>query len=443
LIASYLWRLVRRFNLIKNNKMTNPELLPKSPQRKRMVPLRYVLMPFAIILLAIVVLAIFAAVAPKPAKKPIQNKPPLVEVMHIKSGDVRFMVDSQGSVMPRTETVLVAEVSGVVNQVSEKFVVGGYFQQGDTLLTIDDISYQVALLQAKSRFESAQASLWEEQAKAEQAKQDWQQTGKPLEQAPILALRKPQLQRAQAEVIAAQASVKEAEVKLARTHITAPYDAMVKAKKVDIGQYVTMGTQLAVTFAVDYAEIRLPIKQQDIEFLALPKINQVNHAATQVDLSMSVNGRSLHWSSYLTRYEGEIDSNSRVHYVVAKVTDPYQLFGQQQGPELRMGSFVQALVAGKNMAGVLAIPRKAVQAANTINLIDADNKLHILQITVLHTDHDYLYSQAQLPQGMRLILTKLSTPVEGMPLRVVGESEQALLVKQDSVPLTAVAGEQQ
>ena len=60
---------------------TSPELIhqPKK-QSRRMVPLRYVLMPFAIILIAVFVLGVIGALAPKPAKKPIEIKAPLVEV---------------------------------------------------------------------------------------------------------------------------------------------------------------------------------------------------------------------------------------------------------------------------------------------------------------------------------------------------------------------------
>jgi RND family efflux transporter MFP subunit len=421
--------------------MNTPEIKQKQVSRKRMVPLRYVLMPFAIILIAVVILIFFAMLAPKPVKKPIISKPPLVEVQTISPQQVHFIIDSQGTVNPRTETVLISEVSGLVKNVSEKFVVGGFFKKGERILTIDDITYQVALLQAKSRLDSAQASLLEEQAKVEQAKHDWLLTGKPLAKAPILALRTPQLRRAEAALAAAQADVKEATVKLERTIITAPYDAMIKAKKVDIGQYVTMGTQLATTFAVDYAEVRLPIKQQDIAFLNLPSLTEKNALQSDVDLSMTTNGKTQHWHSYLARYEGEVDPNSRVHYVVTKVNDPYRLLDSTKTTDLRVGSFVQAKIAGKSIDNVLAIPRNAVHGANTINLLDANNELHIQNMAVLRSDHDYIYSQQTIPDGMRLIVTKLATPVEGMKLRVAGETENDIAIKQDKATDSAIKGE--
>ncbi|MGB1263855.1 MAG: efflux RND transporter periplasmic adaptor subunit [Cognaticolwellia sp.] len=390
---------------------------------RRMIPLRYVLTPIAIVFFAIVGLIILAVLAPKPAKKPVIVKAPLVEVKTIERKNVRFSIASQGSVLPRTQTNLISEVSGQITSVNDKFNVGGFFKKGEVLLSVDDISYQVALLQAQSRLDAAQAVLIEEQARKEQAEDEWLLTGKALSKAPILALRLPQLQKAKADVKAAKATVTDAEVKLARTKIIAPYDAIIKAKQVDIGQYVTMGANLATTFAVDYAEVRLPIKQRDVDFLSLPKINQAQQQVSTVDIYYQLSGAEHRWSSHLTRYEGEVDSRSRVHYVIAQIDDPYSVLSSSQHQELRIGTFVNAKIAGKEIQDIVTIPRSALHGANKLYLIDQDNKLHIQEIDVLRNDADYVYSHDQIASEFRLITTQMEAPVEGMVLRVVGEGK--------------------
>ncbi|REL36628.1 efflux RND transporter periplasmic adaptor subunit [Thalassotalea euphylliae] len=402
--------------------MSNSAVNQSTPKRqKRMVPLRYVLTPIAIIFAAIIVLILVGMMAPKPPKKPVETRAPLVDVLALSPTDVQFTIASHGSVMPRTETVLISEVSGMVSQVSDKFVVGGFFRKGEQLLKIDDDTYQVEVLQAQSRLESAEAELVSEQARSDQAKDEWLLTGKTLEQAPILALRIPQLQKAKADLIAAQADLREAQRKLARTSIVAPYDAMLKAKRVDVGQYITIGAALADTFAIDYAEVRLPVKLRDVPFLDLPKINQVHSEGSAVELFSEVDNSRQTWASFLTRYEGVVDTSSRVHYVVAQVVDPYGVLDLNQTNEIRIGTFVNAKITGKSVDGVIAIPRGAVHGANTIYLIDEANKLHIKQIPVLRSDFDYVYSQQALAADNRLVLTNLETPVEGMTLRVNGE----------------------
>jgi len=394
----------------------------KKPQKaRRMVQLRYVLTPFVIILVAVIVLVAMGAMAPKPMKKPIKVKAPLVEVMELEHQDVAFSVSSQGSVLPRTETNIISEVSGNVISVSDKFQVGGFFKKGEELLRIDDITYQVAFLKAESRLESAVAELEQEKARVKQAKDEWLLTGKSLEKAPTLALRLPQLQQAKASIKSAEADLTEAQTKLERTRIIAPYDAMIKAKQVDVGQYISTGNSIAITFAVDYAEVRLPVKQRDIAFLNLPKINQEESTGSNVELFFKIDGKKQHWASKLTRYEGVVDMTSRVHYVVAQLDDPYGIIEGNQAGELRMGTFVNADITGKTVQSAFAIPRRAIHGANTVYLVDEKNKLHISEIDILRSEVEFVYTLQNLPENQRLILTNIETPVEGMTLRINGE----------------------
>ena len=396
---------------------------PANKKNRKMVQLRYVLMPFVIIFVAIFLFVIVQSLAPKPAKKPVIIKAPLVNVMAIKREDITFKVKSQGSVFPRTQTSLISEVSGMVVEVSEKFKVGGYFKKGEQILSIDDITYQVALIQAQSRVDSAQASMIEENARTQQAEEEWRLTGKSLSEAPVLAIRKPQQKKAQADVLAAKADLMAAQIKLKRTKIVAPYDALLKSKMVDIGQYVSTGTQLAVTFAVDYAEIRLPIKQRDVAFLNLPRINKKAELVSSVDLSYQIAGVKHLWASRLTRYEGVVDSSSRVHYVIAQVDDPYSLESSSTHNELHIGTFVNAVISGKVLNDLVVIPRGAIYGANSLYLVDKDNKLNIITINIQRTDANNVYTLDRFPADNRIVITKLSSPVPGMTLRINGETE--------------------
>jgi len=383
-----------------------------------------ILIPTGIIFVGIVVLVFMSALAPKPKKKEIVIKAPLVDVIKVTKGNVIFEIESQGSISPRTETTLVSEVSGQIKTVSDKFVVGGFFKKGEQLLEIDPISYEVALLQAQARLDGANAKLVEERARGKQAEKEWSLTGRAKKNAPILALRKPQLQQAQADVKASEADVKSAEIKLQRTKIVAPYDAMLKAKMVDIGQYVTTGSQLAMTFAVDYAEIRLPIKEQDFAYIDVPAMGEINQLGSQVELSTFHAGKIKKWSTFITRSEGVVDATSRVNYVVAQINDPYGLLPENASVEpLRIGTFVKAKIIGIETANIIAIPRKAVRGANDIYLIGDDRKLNVAQVEILRSDDKNIYISAGLEDGQQVVLTKLATAVNGMTLRLKGDPE--------------------
>lgn len=389
----------------------------KRSTSRRLVPLRNVLIPIAILIAGVLILSVMGSLKPKPEKKEVENKAPLVEVKALEKQTVNFKVHSQGTVTPFTETAIVAEVTGRIVDISPKLKAGGYFKKGETLLKIDDIDYQVALLQAKARLEVAKASLMEEKARGEQAEDEWKLTGQPVSEAPAMALRKPQFKKAEADIAVAKADVRAAEIKLARTHIQAPYDALVKEQHVDIGQFVSIGNQMAMIFAVEKAEVRLPIKHQDINFLTLPKINQTSDDAADISLIYVDAGEIKKWPAKLVRYEGVIDSNSRVHYVVAEVKDPYGLMNGSANEELRVGSFVNAVIEGKAFENIMTISRESLVGKNSLHMMNSDNQLVIESIDIMRSDSHNVYSQSDLPANYKLILTQLELPVSGMPVR--------------------------
>lgn len=403
-----------------NNQAGTPQ------KKKKMIPLSYVLIPLAIIFGGIFLAIVGAALAPKPSKKPMENKAPLVEVVEVRQGDVVFEIETQGSILPRTETTMVSEVSGVVKKVSSKFVAGGFFRKGELLLEIDPITYEVALLQAQARLDAANAKLIEEEARGKQAEKEWSMTGRKKSNAPILALRKPQLQQAKADVKAAQADVKNAQIKLDRTRIIAPYDAMVKAKMVDIGQYVSTGTQLATTFAVDYAEIRLPIKEKDYPYVEIPRWGSDDQQGSRVELTAIRGGKLRQWQTYITRAEGVVDDKSRVNYVIAQIVDPYGVLTQGQSSEpLKIGTFVKAKIYGATTPNIITIPRKAVRNANDIYLVDENRQLDLAKVEILRSDTNNVYVSSGLEDGDKVVITKLAAAIEGMQLRLEGDEPQA------------------
>ena len=67
----------------------------------------------------------------------------------------------------------------------------------------------------------------------------------------------------------AQAQIDRANLNLERTRIRAPFDGRVRTKRIDVGQVVGPGVPLGRIYAVDYAEIELPIPDRQLAFLDL------------------------------------------------------------------------------------------------------------------------------------------------------------------------------
>ncbi|RLA31139.1 MAG: hypothetical protein DRR15_13700 [Gammaproteobacteria bacterium] len=342
---------------------------------------------------------------PPPESKEISDATPLVDVLPLEKITASFEVESQGTVRPRTETVLSAEISGAIVSISPKFVAGGVFAKGEELLRIDPTNYTVAVDQTR-------AMVAQRQIEFDGAKKLRSQ-GYRAESEYASAV---------AALAAATSDLVKAERNLQRTHITLPYTGMVRAKEADIGQYVNPGTRLGVTFAIDYAEVRLPLTDRDLAFVDLPDAAAISGtgsaAGPMVELSAVQKGRTSLWQAQIVRTEGVVDEKTRVTYAVARIEDPYRMSTASVGKSpLPMGTFVAATIQGTTVENVVRVPRIALRGNDQLLFIDADNSLQIRTVDVLRADADYAYLNGDTILGERFTMTAIESPLNGMAVR--------------------------
>lgn len=380
-------------------------------------------LPVGLIVLSLVLVAGLIVInkANRPERKKEAVQATLVDAIPIERVSLNLSVFSQGSVAPRTETTLVAEVAGIIVKVSPNFVAGGFFRQAETLLQIDPSDYQAGLKRAQANLASRTAQFAEQKARSEQALKDWRNMGR--QGAPSdLTLRKPQLAEAHANVLAAEADLQKAQRDLERTHIKLPYDGLVRTKQVDIGQYVAPGTPLGVTFAIDTVEIRLPLSATDVLYLDLPSATDpADKPRLQVTLTTGDSAIGGAWQAEIIRTEGVIDEKSRVTYAVAQVVDPYGVLGQSQQGELKVGTFVRAEIQGLRANNVFRLPRSVLRADNTVLVANAQHKLEIRTVNVLRAEPRWVYIRDGIMEGDMVITTTLDAAIPGTQLAISGE----------------------
>jgi RND family efflux transporter MFP subunit len=382
------------------------------------------LLPLGLIGLSIVVVVAMVAISKgkRPERKDTSNVAVLVDAIRAEKATLNLKVFSQGSVEPRTQTTLVAEVAGQIVSVSSNFISGGFFREGEVLLQIDPSDYETGLLRAQANLASRRAQYADQKARSEQAQKDWENLGREGEPSDLV-LRKPQLAEAQAGVQAAEAELQEAERDLQRTRIRVPYDGLVRNKQVDVGQYVAPGTPLGVTFAIDTAEIRLPLSSGDLAFLDLPSATRLDQAhRVPVTLTSETGGPDGTWQAWIVRTEGVVDQNSRVIYAVAEVVDPYGVLGRSEQPELKMGSFVRAEIEGLEVKDVVVLPRSVLRPDNTVLIADAERRLEVRPVQVVRAEPRLAYIGEGIDEGEWVITTSMDAPIPGMLLAISGES---------------------
>ena len=107
---------------------------------------------------AIIVVAVLGALRKSPEPREPPQMAMIVDAIPAEITEERFQVTAQGTVRPRTETEIMAEVSGQITHLSDTFVAGGFFRAGEVLIEIDRSNYQTTLAQAEAERERRAAN---------------------------------------------------------------------------------------------------------------------------------------------------------------------------------------------------------------------------------------------------------------------------------------------
>ena len=359
---------------------------------------------------SVTVIMIFA----KPSPKPVQNKfvPPVVETMDAIPQFYSVQINSQGTVVPRTEITLTSEIPGKIDFVSSKIQSGSSFDIGDTLLILDQRDFELALIAAQSSMYQAQVIYEREVAESEVAKKEWSNIngGK----ASNLALRKPQLDQAKAALAAAEANYQRALLNVERTYIRSPFKGRVRSEFVDIGMVVSPGIPLAQIYAIDKIEITLPIAESDIKFLSIPLDGRVVPFSNQpsMTLTSSFAGMSQKWNGKILRSAAEIDPRTRMLSGIGQVS--VQSSKNSTIP-IKVGMFVNASIEGKSFNNIYVVPREKVRDGE-VWVLNNEGILSKREVQLLRYEKDKALISDGFENGDKILLTRLDVLVEGMKL---------------------------
>jgi RND family efflux transporter MFP subunit len=304
---------------------------------------------------------------------------------------------------------LVSELPGKVRRVAPAFLTGGYFNTGDVLLELDPTDFELARIRAAAAVAEANEELEIEKTEAELARQG------------LFPLREAKVASAAARVQSAKAELAQADADLQRTRIRAPFDGRVLFTQVDLGQYVSTGQTLGRIFSTAVAEIRLPLNDQQLQYLEKPFGAGRNDQPldTPVTLTADIGGQTVTWQGRLDRMDGAVDADNRVWYAIAHVDDPYGLQNPQQETPLVVGLFVEAEIAGRKVDNVFQLPRSALRNQNEMLIVDNSERLRLRQVKVLQTDFDSVYVVDGIDPGDRVCISPVETFIDGLLVEVV------------------------
>lgn len=187
--------------------------------------------------------------------------PPKVEVALPTQRAITRYLEATGNTAPIKSVDLVARVQGVLQSINYKD--GAPVKAGATLFTIEPETYRLKLEQAQAAEAGAQASV--KQTESDFKRQSDLVQRQVVSQA-TLDNSTSARDNAQANLQQAQVNTRIAAVNYSYTNVTAPFDGVVSAHLVSVGQLVgaSSPTQLATIVALDPLYVNFNVNEQDV-----------------------------------------------------------------------------------------------------------------------------------------------------------------------------------
>ena len=373
-------------------------------------------LPVVIGLVGLAAYTLLQITAPQPAPRLEAPRPISVKVEPAIRTLTRPTIVAFGEVRPAVRTELVAQVGGKVVATSPAFIEGGNFTPDDVLLSIEDTDYRAAMEEVVARVAAAKLELEQALADADVARKQLAAQSNPSP----LALREPQVARAESALRAAQTSLSLAKTNLERTQITLPYTGRVENKFVDLGQYVNPGKVLGTVFGTDVVQVRLPLTTNQLVALAVPIGYQgTADGGLSTTLTATLGGAVHRWQGTLTGLDAAIDPATRTVYGTVIIEDPYSETSSVVDMPLAVGLYVDAEVEGRLMVDAVQIPSAGLRAGDKIFVLTGEGLLDIRQADVVHRSRSNALLSAGVEPGEQVIVSAIRNPVRGMRLQTI------------------------
>lgn len=363
-----------------------------------------------------------------PQPKEIDKLLPFVDVIRANRVSQKATIQVFGTVKARTLTNLIAEVPGLIKGVApfefdsnrsiSSFQNGGFFEEGDLLVQIEDIDLLAREAEALANLRRTEYQLAQEQALADQAKTEWGDRDWNL--ASDLVKRRPQILKAEAEAKAAEALYNQSKKNVGKANVRAPFRGRVLNILADEGQQVGAGSSssLAQIYSIETGEVHLSLSRKEISFLDFDEGSPkgINQIVAEV---LNDQGNTIH-TGVIDRSQGVIDSRTRLHNLVASFvncfTDPYNQTSKVDDP-LSIGQFVKLKLTGPTI-NIFIIPISAFREQDTILVLDHENRLTLREVKSVKRNGQEAWVVSGIEEGDLVCVTPMDIIAEGMRVKV-------------------------
>ena len=380
--------------------------------------LLHVILPLLVLGAAAGGAMIMVRTASETEPEPVETVAPLVEAAEVVPFEGAAKLTGNGIVEAEREATISPEVSGRLTFLHDSLVLGGRVLQGDVIARIDGRTFKAAISQQRAQVKRAELDLEIQKGEASAARAEWDAAGaEPPERARRIALRKPQVESAQANISAAKSALESARLNVGKTVLRAPFNATVTAEQVEVGEVVAPGTLIATLVGTDRFVARVSVPVEYLALIELPGRDQVgSRVAVEQQLTA---GTSVRREGEVLRVLSQLDARSRTAQLLVAIDRP--LDPEPGELPLLVGAFVTVEISGRTIAGALSVPREALFAGTKVWVVDEAEQLRTRDVTIAFSDDDRVVVTAGVAVGDKVVVSKLGRATEGMQVRLDGD----------------------
>ncbi len=358
-------------------------------------------------------------------------KAPSIRVVPAAKREIVESISATGSIMPRTQAQIGADVAGLLVE-ELYFDVGDTVKKGDRLARLDRSNLELQLTQIEAQAAQNLANLASSQSQTVDAEIGVKQAQEQLNRvAPLVksgVASKAQRDNAQNSLDSAKAKLasanqavlvvesqkavldaqrKQTELQLSKTELLSPVDGLILTRSASIGQVVSGSAGPLFTIATDNEfELAAEIAESDLARLT-----------PGLKAAVKLPGRTEPLWGEIRTVSPQVDARSRLGTV--KINLPFDA-------ALRNGSFAQTVIELER-ASIVAIPSASVLYRGREPFVQkvVDGKVVSTPVTLSLRNNEYVGISEGLAEG-DLVISRAGTFVaDGDAVRPVLETETA------------------
>lgn len=404
----------------------------------------------------------------EPSRPELAEQPRTVYVVTAQPMTIIPRVTGYGYVRPTETWEALPEVSGKIVEIHPELEKGAFIAKGDILVRIDPQSYGLAESRGLASVMSVDARLKElaqqktntqklldiERQRLKLTEQEFRRSkelfnkgvisssDQEKEEKNLLAqqtgvdnlLNTLRLIPSQESALQAQkqsdvSSLSERRLDIEKTVIRAPFNCRISEVNIELNQFAPAGTLLVK--AVNISKVEIPVQLSPTEFsnLVSPKIGELSPlSSTKLNMDairkligisaivrVPLFNKKAEWEGTFMRTSDAIDLDTGAITVYVAVDQPYEKIIPSKRPPLVPNLYTEVELYGSPRDNRFVIPFQAIHNG-VVHLVDAENRLAKLEVTVEMVMGDLAVIQSGLPKGSKIITTDLVPAIEGMLL---------------------------